>query len=384
LDANFGTQMNHVNKVVNSGKQDIAFASELCNALSYGGGVKANSSKEIILDRESEQKVCPSSFPGLKKMHHRKYVYDANKKFKSLILFENSFSTGAGIEFTKAKLQLMMKNKIFQPEPETVILLGANNLACSVEVDAKKNREMRVEEKHLAAAKSKQQKANIHTKPNSETAVFVCPNKEKGCRRAYTSQKWLDRHVAKQKCALSKHPRRCSRAKNVVTKKNSFVDVAVKLVVNKGFSSVATVVSSARRVDEKCFVLSKRRKTYKLCNGRSWAARVSILTEGYARKTRWSSRKQYTAKQREFLKWSFSLGLKNINQKLTSEKAAAVMKVVGTAEGAKMFPHESYMACSADGKPRFARSELVEKYEIKSFFSRTRSVNTKRGAESQS
>jgi hypothetical protein len=97
-----------------------------------------------------------------------------------------------------------------------------------------------------------------------------------------------------------------------------------------------------------------------------------MLVLGYARKMRWSTRTKYSGKQIGFLKWAFSLGQTNINRKLTAEKAAEVMKLVGTTKGAKRFPEEAYMKCSADGKPAFFRSELIEKYEIKSFFSRTK------------
>ena len=47
---------------------------------------------------------------------------------------------------------------------------------------------------------------------------------------------------------------------------------------------------------------------------------------------------------------------KNINQKLTSEKVAAVMKIVGTTEGAQMFPWEKNMVASESGKPLFLRT----------------------------
>ena len=47
---------------------------------------------------------------------------------------------------------------------------------------------------------------------------------------------------------------------------------------------------------------------------------------------------------------------KSINQKLPSEKAAAVMKIVGTTEGAQMFPWEKNVVASESRKPFFLRS----------------------------
>ena len=54
------------------------------------------------------------------------------------------------------------------------------------------------------------------------------------------------------------------------------------------------------------------------------------------------------------------------------------MALVGTAEGQKRYPQDPYMSVTSTGTPTFARSELVEKWEIKSFFSRTNSVAVKK------
>ena len=131
---------------------------------------------------------------------------------------------------------------------------------------------------------------------------------------------------------------------------------------------------------------------YTLCSGETkWKAKIIFHQPGFARKIRWSSRTRYTErwssrtryteKQIDFLRWAFGLGLKNINQKLTAEKAAALMKVVGTEEGAKLYPKDKYMAKAKDGKPLFSRSELIEKHEIKSFFSRAKGDNVKKAVK---
>ena len=53
------------------------------------------------------------------------------------------------------------------------------------------------------------------------------------------------------------------------------------------------------------------------------------------------------------------------------------MSLVGTEEGQKRYPNDPFMRVSSNGNPIFSISELVEKYEIKSFFSRTNSVAVK-------
>jgi hypothetical protein len=72
LDANFGVNMKHVLKVVDTGQLDIAFASQLCNGLRNDSGVIANATIYLILDRKCQQEAKKALFPGLKKMHNRR------------------------------------------------------------------------------------------------------------------------------------------------------------------------------------------------------------------------------------------------------------------------------------------------------------------------
>jgi hypothetical protein len=145
LDANFGVNMKHVLKVVDTGKLDIAFASQLCNALGEDSGVKANATKELILDRKCQQEAKKAAFPGLKKMHRRRYNYDKHRNFISLVVFENSFSSGVGISYDAAQLKKMMAKNQFQVEPATVAVFGVQNAAKVVSVDAKAEREAKLE-----------------------------------------------------------------------------------------------------------------------------------------------------------------------------------------------------------------------------------------------
>ena len=49
-------------------------------------------------------------------MQHPKYKYDKNRKLLALVIFENSFSSGAGCSYDCARLQKMMVQKKFQIE----------------------------------------------------------------------------------------------------------------------------------------------------------------------------------------------------------------------------------------------------------------------------
>ena len=67
FDVNFGVNMKHVLKVVDTGILDTDFASQLCDALGDDSGVKAKASNELILDRKLQHKGKRAAFPGLKK-----------------------------------------------------------------------------------------------------------------------------------------------------------------------------------------------------------------------------------------------------------------------------------------------------------------------------
>ena len=56
-----------------------------------------------------------------------------------------------------------------------------------------------------------------------------------------------------------------------------------------------------------------------------------------------------------------------IGEKLTCERAAELMVLVGTSEGQRMFPDDPYKEVSFDGRSKFNHSQLIEQYEIKSF-----------------
>ena len=74
--------------------------------------------------------------------------------------------------------------------------------------------------------------------------------------------------------------------------------------------------------------------------------------------------------QMEFLVFIHGLGEKNKAKKLTPEKGARLMRLVGTAEGAAMMPHEEYMTASDTGCRKFSYKELLLVDQIRSQMSR--------------
>ena len=53
------------------------------------------------------------------------------------------------------------------------------------------------------------------------------------------------------------------------------------------------------------------------------------------------------------------------------------MGLVGTKQGQESYPFDPYMAENANEMPTFPPADLIEKYEIKSYFSRSKSENLK-------
>lgn len=305
-------------------------------------------------------------------MHHRQYLYSSQKQFLTLVLHENSYSTGKGIRYDITKLKNMMQHKMFQPEPATIELLGRDNPPTFCSLDAKLAHRTHVQENKNAAAVLKKKKIDdkLETTAFGGSQTFPCPNV---CHRIFLTRTHLLKHLAANKCSISKSARRNSRSKLLVTRTNTLNDEALKKVAEGSFSSVVTVIQSHKERRPAELSLTQKRSQYRLVSGGKWKASIPFLTKGYARKKRWSGRTRYSPSQLQFLEWAFSLGKKDANRKITAEKAADVMRVVGTNVGHQMFPDEPYMRPTPTDEAKFFRHDLIEKYEIKSFFSRKKS-----------
>ena len=235
-------------------------------------------------------------------------------------------------------------------------------------MDCKERKETKAEQMRDEAARSKQLKHESAFKVVEACAtIFSCdtPN----CCRIFGSEKRLRFHKLSQVCGLSKTIFRKYRGTKIMTKGNNIKDCAVEMVMKDGFATVATVVSRKGNTLE--LPLNKRAKVHKLCNGDKVIR--APLSLGFVRTKIWSSRTRYSQRQLGFLKWAFNLGAKDDSKKLTAEKAAEIMTIVGTKEGEKRFPNEGYMKQTESGHAFFSRAEWIEKYEIKSFFSKTNS-----------
>jgi hypothetical protein len=139
--------------------------------------------------------------------------------------------------------------------------------------------------------------------PTDAELTFPCP--KMNCNRIFLKPKWLEKHIAADQCKLSKSHRRKSRSKNIITKRNALRDVAIQRVGEGDFHERITLVRPIANRQPATFDVQEKKKKYKLYNGQKWVP--SMLSLGYGRKMRWSSRTKYTTKQIGFLKWAFSL-----------------------------------------------------------------------------
>ena len=139
-------------------------------------------------------------------MHQRLYKYDRGNTFIELVVHENSFSSGDGIWFTRTKLESLMSEGEFQNLLSTVALLGLNNPAKTVDVDGKQKKEAEAEQKRTAAAQLKQAKLKSARYIHKAPRIYKCNTPS--CRRAFSSQPFLLKHLASATCGLSKTPLR--------------------------------------------------------------------------------------------------------------------------------------------------------------------------------
>ena len=363
--------MQDIRRCVGAGMLDIFYADQLKTGLGLEGGVKGNVVKEMVLDRKCEAMTKKSAFKGITKFHHRKYFYDDKGKFTDIKLFETSFSDGKGLKKNVKDLEEMMVGGAFQPQPETKTLVGVSNPRVTVSEQFKKENEEKREQKKQKISHSRKERASRawesvqQTKQNSK--VHFCQNSK--CYRAFSKLGNLQRHVCKN--MPSKNPRRNSRSKKLVTSGEKTKDVLLNILSSNDIVAKATLIKPSAITKESHAKLLPWRKVHTMIDGSKWK-NAEKLKAGHARKDRFSTRKRYSSKQANFLIWAYSLGVQDINRKLQPEKAADLMKIVGTAEGAEKYPTEPYMKQNEDGKPTFLRNEWVEKYEIKSWFSTKR------------
>jgi hypothetical protein len=86
--------------------------------------------------------------------------------------------------------------------------------------------------------------------------------------------------------------------------------------------------------------------------------------------------------QLQFVSWCYQLGVKDKNQKMSGDRAAEVMALVGTQAGEARYTSMSgvnaYMKANADDKPTFRVWELLDSWRIKPWFSQQKAAfNTK-------
>ena len=53
----------------------------------------------------------------------------------------------------------------------------------------------------------------------------------------------------------------------------------------------------------------------------------------------------------------------------SSERAAEIVKLVGTEKGQSMYPEKDYMKANSNGKPTFKLLELLDLFQLKSYTS---------------
>ncbi len=71
----------------------------------------------------------------------------------------------------------------------------------------------------------------------------------------------------------------------------------------------------------------------------------------------------------KFVKFWLEYGNKTGN-KISPERAEAIMKIVGTQEGFRRFPDDPYLVIKTEGKPYFSFIELLDCFQLRSYSSK--------------
>ena len=222
LDSIFGLQGQFLDRVSSYGPQhDIRVASDLEQQLNFEGGIKGTVNSEMVFDREKQDSTKKAALPGIQMMHERRYNYKNHGTFKSLTVFENSFSNNKGKTYSAKDLKEMMKNGKFQEKPATL----------SVTKDPQQEQKAPVKWDNMLNNKNSKiakRKINQKKKANKKKEIYqskidylqqtrrksnqkCCPN----CYRDFQYQSNLNRHLAENNC----HPTKTALRKNHGTEK---------------------------------------------------------------------------------------------------------------------------------------------------------------------
>ena len=399
LDGHFATAGQKVKRVIARGENNTCTPADVHRAQLVDGGVDSTSSTLCSTARTLQAAVKGSAFStlALSKMAHRQYDWgpaaaDGSRVLISMTLRRSS-NIGTGKVILAARLS---KYWVGAPQSTTnVQLVGPlPKMGHPIVLTANGKRE-KEKEKELARAAREQSRVDKVAaatnaleedkpldKQQGRQTTYYCDHP--GCARYFSTQWYLKKH--KDKGDHTGGIMHLRKGKPITeTTGISMPDVVKKLVTEKGGFAEGFQPVQLKLVGG-CELKFVQSSTVVLLTGGTVQRAGADKFLGYAVKPkRGKGTQRFTPAQLEFLKWGYSLGEIDKNQKMTAHVAAEVMQMVGTAIGETRYTTcagvDKYMKTNADGKATFRVRYLLDVWRIKPWFSQQKAAFNKKMAK---
>lgn len=346
------------------------------------------------------------------------------KKKKTAIALSTSSSCSSASSVTSSSTSCNSENKAYSYGDSTLatlwessILVDTTNsrsrkqikVVLSTDDKSKRKRVMhyRANVKAVAAKSAAVTKAatqnTIRAKLKHKFYACSKPN----CTRIYLSQRKLVNHEQRGKCYNGKATQcvttRCKKrdkAKNVTgvwESKPSLIpkldfciqlaqndQLSTALLDNRDFASSATLLSTApTSIQDSSLLKPERRSKGQSCSTDTLTKKTqtahnltSAEADSYfvppphhlgALKAK-STKTPRLSSQLLCVVQAFQKGVDDKKEKLTSTQFANQMAIMGTFIGEEKFPNNAWMKCNPHGFPTFAKIELLNRHQVKSYF----------------
>jgi len=372
LDAHFAVSGSALRRLIASGAHDVREPDSLARGLAKVAPVGTT---VIHFDpTRTAGKITSATQKGLTQMSHRAYTYDAEgSSFLGLLLRRQSF-LGDGLFVPRS--QLLPKNERPPPAPR-VHFSSADGDGAPARAPDHKQPDVRSDGARARLVSSKAQKAAQRRTKRAAAASAAFEKVLQRRRKARVHFCCLD-SLGDVRCSRS-FVRAAGLRKHIeggahVT--GSLRPYAVGHAVGRAHHSDRSKLGCAAATATVVVSTSPTSATITLCAADGFRFTLgdgtSVLlppqSPGWAIATRLPIQRR-SAAQLEFVHWAYTIGERFTKQKFLAAEAVREMKVIGTADSAKMWPNDPY--AHDRGGAIFSRLDILDEQVIRGYFSKT-------------
>jgi hypothetical protein len=407
LDGHFCFGRAHAVHTVKAGKGDfdIHDAASAAFCLVQRGGIANTTVAEVVYHRASQIKLA-KRLKNIRNIHHRTYEYDAVTGAFTAAILRTQYGRGLGEKKTAAWLFGHVKKEeggvlppvltgnngtgvIFRvasaetPSPIQRDTVPSLTLGSQEKSKRVKMQQAKIVDKGAGCAADFQAKEEALEEDRlARCCVFHCQTK--GCTAVYQKQGNLDNHIEAGKHWLGKSDvLKYTRTDDSPTVRGGS-EVIRDAVIEKSAEALAGVggwrLGNERQLDQQMQLENSQTPlataVYLCIDGKQRQLdRSSVLSKpGFALRGSCKLQKvlkKSRAKKFAFIVWVHGLGEKSVSGpnavKTAPERAAKLMRLVGTLEGQQAYPEDPYMVANEDGAKTFFYAELLHSSQIKAY-----------------